>query len=436
MGKVTVMGSFIYDVTAYVPRYPVDGETVLGYEIKTGPGGKGANQATSAAKCGAETTMIVKTGKDDFANALHENFRKVGISEKYVYESETEGTGAAVILVHRERGENRIAIGLGANATMSVEEVARAEEEIAQSDILLTQFETNAAAIQEFVRLGRKYNKPIMMNPAPFCEMPENIFEGVDYLGTPEALDEFFTEEACRALGDHSRSIGLEPNVFVFQDASWNDACSEKREDSVRHFEKAAQAAKWIGCRIVSTLVPMPCGATPWKFNPAAPAIKQGYHMPADYCYQKDWDTLMDSYRKCLAIAKRYGLRMSVECFPYSMISTPHAMLQLLKDVDDPDFGIQLDTNHLIMQHIDPEWTIYMLGGKRIFNVHCKDSDAVSRNNIPAGCGITDYPAVIQALKNVGYDGNLSVELEFTDNPRRYNKQAMDHLKLCLAGEY
>lgn len=165
-----------------------------------------------------------------------------------------------------------------------------------------------------------------------------------------------------------------------------------KREDSVRHFEKAAQAAKWIGCRIVSTLVPMPCGATPWKFNPAAPAIKQGYHMPADYCYQKDWDTLMDSYRKCLAIAKRYGLRMSVECFPYSMISTPHAMLQLLKDVDDPDFGIQLDTNHLIMQHIDPEWTIYMLGGKRIFNVHCKDSDAVSRNNIPAGCGITDYP--------------------------------------------
>ena len=193
MGKVTVMGSFIYDVTAYVPRYPVDGETVLGYEIKTGPGGKGANQATSAAKCGAETTMIVKTGKDDFANALHENFRKVGISEKYVYESETEGTGAAVILVHRERGENRIAIGLGANATMSVEEVARAEEEIAQSDILLTQFETNAAAIQEFVRLGHKYNKPIMMNPAPFCEMPENIFEGVDYLTPNETEAAYFS---------------------------------------------------------------------------------------------------------------------------------------------------------------------------------------------------------------------------------------------------
>ena len=49
-------------------------------------------------------------------------------------------------------------------------------------------------------------------------------FEGVDYLGTPEALDEFFTEEACRTLGEHSRSIGLEPNVFVFQDDGWNAA--------------------------------------------------------------------------------------------------------------------------------------------------------------------------------------------------------------------
>ena len=56
-------------------------------------------------------------------------------------------------------------------------------------------------------------------------------FEGVDYLGTPEALDEFFTEEACRTLGEHSRSIGLEPNVFVFQDDSWNACCCEKREN-------------------------------------------------------------------------------------------------------------------------------------------------------------------------------------------------------------
>ena len=62
--------------------------------------------------------------------------------------------------------------------------------------------------------------------------------------------------------------------------------------------------------------------------------------------------------------------------------------------------------------------------------------DAVSRGNIPAGCGITDYTAVIGALKDVGYQGNLTVELEFTDNPRRYNRQALEHLRQCLAGTY
>ena len=104
-------------------------------------------------------------------------------------------------------------------------------------------------------------------------------FEGVDYLGTPEALDEFFTQKASVELGEHSRAIGLEPNVFVFQDDGWNTP--ERVENSLSHFEKAAQTAKWIGCRIVSTLVPLPHGATPWHFNPAAPAIKQGYHLPA-----------------------------------------------------------------------------------------------------------------------------------------------------------
>ncbi|GHV03339.1 hypothetical protein FACS189485_06240 [Spirochaetia bacterium] len=260
-------------------------------------------------------------------------------------------------------------------------------------------------------------------------------FEGVDYLSTEEGLDSFFNEERSRSLGKHAGEIGLEPNVMVFQSAKWNNPNPEIRKQNLYYFEKCARAAAWTGCRIISVLAPKPFGAVPWRLNPRAPAQKESFHLPADYCYQADWDRLTDAYRSALAIAKRYGLRMSIECFVFSMTASPNAMLKLLDDVGDPDFGIQLDTNHLVAQRIDPEWTIYMLGGKRIFNVHCKDNDMV-RGNIPAGCGITDYTAVIQALRNVGYDGNLTVELEFTDNPYRYNKQAHDHIKLCMAGEY
>ena len=72
-------------------------------------------------------------------------------------------------------------------------------------------------------------------------------FEGVDYLGTPEALDHFFTKETANALGEHSRAIGLEPNVFVFQEAGWNDPDSARNADCLAHFEKAAETAVNIG---------------------------------------------------------------------------------------------------------------------------------------------------------------------------------------------
>lgn len=261
-------------------------------------------------------------------------------------------------------------------------------------------------------------------------------FDAIDYLGTPEALEQYYSPKAAEDLGAYCRSLGIEPNVFVYQEGRWNSPDPETAKRTLAGFEQAADTAVRVGCHIVSTLVPIPWGASPWRFNPAAPAQKQSYRLPEDYCYQEDWNRLAEHYRQALRIAKSRGLRMSIECFVGSMISTPHAMLQILADVDDEDFGIQLDTNHLVAQQIDPEWTIRVLGGRRIFNIHCKDHDSISRGNIPAGCGITDYTAVIGALKQVGYTGNLTVELEFTDNPRRYNKQALDHIRLCLNGAY
>ena len=43
---------------------------------------------------------------------------------------------------------------------------------------------------------------------------------------------------------------------------------------------------------------------------------------------------------------------------------------------------------------------------------------------------------MLRALKNVGYTGSVSIEVEFTDNPRRYMRQALEHVRLCEKGEY
>lgn len=111
-------------------------------------------------------------------------------------------------------------------------------------------------------------------------------------------------------------------------------------------------------------------------------------------------------------------------------------MLKVVEDVARPNFGIQLDTAHLMNQHIDVETAIYMLGPQRIKHVHLKDSDGLTRGNLLAGSGLVDYTRVFDALTDIGYEGRCSVEVEFTDNPARYMRQALDHVRLCLAHAY
>ncbi|WP_372432798.1 PfkB family carbohydrate kinase [Leucobacter chromiisoli] len=52
---VVVVGSANVDLVVEVPRRPGSGETLLGSELRTFPGGKGANQAAAAGRAGART---------------------------------------------------------------------------------------------------------------------------------------------------------------------------------------------------------------------------------------------------------------------------------------------------------------------------------------------------------------------------------------------
>ena len=53
-GKVAVVGSINADMRVGVERFPGPGETLAGGEATLTPGGKGANQALAAARCGAQ----------------------------------------------------------------------------------------------------------------------------------------------------------------------------------------------------------------------------------------------------------------------------------------------------------------------------------------------------------------------------------------------
>jgi ribokinase len=102
------------DVVATAARYPKMGETVPGREIFFFPGGKGSNQAVSAAKLGAPTTLIGCLGEDAFGRELSSFLSSQGIDMTNVRYSMESHTGTAVITI--VESDNAIVVIPGANA--------------------------------------------------------------------------------------------------------------------------------------------------------------------------------------------------------------------------------------------------------------------------------------------------------------------------------
>ncbi|MBQ3847238.1 MAG: ribokinase, partial [Clostridia bacterium] len=193
MVKIIVVGSFIIDLAISTPKYPRDGETVIGNSLKIGPGGKGSNQATAARKAGAEVVMVTKIGRDFLSGIARDHYSSLGMTQKYVYEDPEHSTGAASIEVHAGTGENRIIIMKGANDYITEEDVMKAEDEFKDCDAVLLQLETSFIATKTAVKLAKKYGKKVILNTAPLQPIDESIFADCDFITPNETEAEFFS---------------------------------------------------------------------------------------------------------------------------------------------------------------------------------------------------------------------------------------------------
>src|SRR5271154_1925894 len=100
--SIVVIGSLNMDFVIAVDRLPMAGETILGRNFRTIPGGKGANQAYAAAKLAGSGTvvrMLGRVGADSFGAALKSNLEKAGVDVRAVLEIPWEASGVACIHV-------------------------------------------------------------------------------------------------------------------------------------------------------------------------------------------------------------------------------------------------------------------------------------------------------------------------------------------------
>jgi ribokinase len=169
------------DLVIRAPRIPQPGETIIGRDFRSVPGGKGANQAVAAARLGARVSMVGRVGRDAFGDALLENLASDGIDHTYVTQDPEAASGVALIVVD-DVGQNSIVVASGANGRLSPADVEAAEAAITGADVVLTQMESPLQTVTRAAEIANAHRVPVVLNPAPARPLPGSLLRLVDVL--------------------------------------------------------------------------------------------------------------------------------------------------------------------------------------------------------------------------------------------------------------
>jgi len=218
--RIVVVGSSNTDMIIKVPHVPMPGETIIGGTFSTAAGGKGANQAVAAARAGGDVTFVARVGEDMFGEQAKDGFIKDNINVDHVLSDKDAPSGVALIFVG-EDGENSIAVASGANANLSPSDVESAGDAILSADILIMQLETPLETVQKAASIASEKGVKVILNPAPACELSDDILSHVSILTPNESEAELLTgikvesEKDAAAAADALMAKGIQTVIVT-----------------------------------------------------------------------------------------------------------------------------------------------------------------------------------------------------------------------------
>lgn len=186
------------DIVSRVEHFPARGETIAARDTVFILGGKGANQATAAVRCGAAVRMIGAVGDDVFGQALAASLHNDGIDISGLVVKQGVTSGCAIITVD-ELGQNSIVVSSGANGNL--EESDLQAEYFKGFDVLLLQNEVPWSVTKRALQSAKERGMTILYNPSPviFVDSVRAILSQIDYLFVNE-------HEAASLSGCHVSS--------------------------------------------------------------------------------------------------------------------------------------------------------------------------------------------------------------------------------------
>ncbi len=190
--RIVIVGSSGTDMIIKLDRIPRPGETLLGGEFHVTGGGKGANQAVSAARAGGHVAFVARLGQDEFGKQAVAAFAKERINVDHIYLDRKVSTGVALIFVDKH-GENSIGVAPGANGRLSPADLKKARKIFSGASVMVVQLEIPLETVQTATLLAAKSGARVILNPAPARALPDELLRYVSILTPNETEAELLT---------------------------------------------------------------------------------------------------------------------------------------------------------------------------------------------------------------------------------------------------
>ena len=167
--------------------------------------------------------------------------------------------------------------------------------------------------------------------------------------------------------------------------------------ERMEKMQKSIRATGLLGCRH-------------WVIHPVMPYgiddIKSGHQ-------DETWALNLTFMKGLLKTAKEYGVTICVENtpFPDFSLATPQQVLRLVDGINDDNFKVCLDTGHIaVFSNLSVGDEVRRLSDK-IKVLHIHDNGGKKDEHLPPFEGVIDWQGFSSALKEIGFDGVLSLEI-------------------------
>ncbi|MEH6679472.1 MAG: sugar phosphate isomerase/epimerase [Sediminicola sp.] len=222
-------------------------------------------------------------------------------------------------------------------------------------------------------------------------------FDTVDIFPEPMTIDQKEVD-LIKNICDTKNLPIVSVVVVAFGLVDFNDPVREFHEKRVK---KAVDLVREFGAKNVLLVL----GEYIWQREVIPP--------------QAQWDWGVQHTRNIAEYAAQYGVEIALELEPFrlSLLNSVPKMAQFINDCGLPNVKANIDISHLVLADSSPS-ELSLLKGKAA-HVHISDCDGMVHGDLPPGRGVVKFAPYLQAIKELDFEGSVSLELEYSPDPSK-----------------